>query len=457
MASKITIDPDNCKEKKTIKVSVIIPVYNSELYIEETLENVIHQTLKDIEIIVVNDGSTDRTLELLEEYQKRDDRITVISQEKADAGTARNRGMKIATGEYLSFLDADDIYQRNLLERSYTAAKEKNAEIVVFRSNRFDEKAESYEDTPWTIRKEFLPEKEVFSHRDMSNIFYCFAGGWAWDKLFLAKFVREAGLEFQEQRWINDKLFVETALAKANRIHVINDVLICKRINNAGSLTTRYASDGKNDYLFRALLAIKKQLTEWGVFQEFEKDFVNYCVHHILWSLDQFFESSTYETIFESTKSRDIKELGLEEAEQKDFHYFEDYRWLKALISSSPEEYRMSRKMLRDSRELKSIFLFPFELVPKGSKIILYAAGKVGRCFYAENICSGWTDIVAWVDREVCKENKLIRSPKVINDFVYDYIVIAMKDRSKAEEIISELNGNGVPGSKLIWRDPSIC
>ena len=98
-----------------IKVSVIIPVYNSEKYIGTCLDSIINQTLQEIEIICVNDGSTDRTSEILQFYREKDSRIKIIEQENAGAGAARNYGLRNSSGEYLSFLDADDFFENDMM------------------------------------------------------------------------------------------------------------------------------------------------------------------------------------------------------------------------------------------------------------------------------------------------------------------------------------------------------
>ena len=97
-----------------VKVSVIIPVYNVEPYLKQCMDSVVGQTLKDIEIICVDDGSTDNSLDILREYAAEDSRIQIIEQKNAGAGAARNNGMRYATGKYLSFLDSDDFFERNI-------------------------------------------------------------------------------------------------------------------------------------------------------------------------------------------------------------------------------------------------------------------------------------------------------------------------------------------------------
>lgn len=112
------------------EISVIIPVYNVEKYIKECLDSLIRQTFANIEIICVNDGSTDNSLLTLEEYAQKDSRIKVISQENLGVSEARNAGIKIAQGKYLSFIDPDDYVEDNMLHELYNRAEEENADIV---------------------------------------------------------------------------------------------------------------------------------------------------------------------------------------------------------------------------------------------------------------------------------------------------------------------------------------
>jgi len=113
-----------------IKVSVIVPVYNVEKYLGECLDSLIGQTLQDIEIIAVNDGSTDDSLQILNEYAAKDGRIKVYSQQNSGQSAARNRGLSVAAGEYVAFIDADDWVDRDFLEKLYQAAQRENADIA---------------------------------------------------------------------------------------------------------------------------------------------------------------------------------------------------------------------------------------------------------------------------------------------------------------------------------------
>ena len=121
---------------KMIKISVIIPVYNVEQYLPKCLDSVLNQTLKDIEIICINDESPDNCAQILEEYQKRDSRIIILNQKNSGQGSARNRGLEIAKGKYIQFLDSDDFYEPTCCEEMYNLMEQhKDIDVACFDCN----------------------------------------------------------------------------------------------------------------------------------------------------------------------------------------------------------------------------------------------------------------------------------------------------------------------------------
>lgn len=145
------------------KVSVIIPVYNSEKYVEKCIRSVMNQTYRDLEIIIVNDGSTDRSGEILEGLSAEDVRIHLLHQENSGVAAARNRGLEEATGKYLTFIDGDDYIAKDYIESLYNAAVEKRAEIVICGLTYVDENGDNlgkvvpgeycrFEHEEWTFR-----------------------------------------------------------------------------------------------------------------------------------------------------------------------------------------------------------------------------------------------------------------------------------------------------------------
>ncbi len=119
------------------KVSVIVPIYNNEKYLKECLDSICNQTLTDIEIICVNDGSEDNSLKIIEEYKQKDNRIILINQDNLGVSAARNNGIKIATGEYIGFVDSDDYIDNDFYEKLYNAAKHNDSDMAVAGIIRF--------------------------------------------------------------------------------------------------------------------------------------------------------------------------------------------------------------------------------------------------------------------------------------------------------------------------------
>ena len=263
-------------------VSVILPIYNAAAYAEEALRSLLDQTLRDIEVICVDDGSTDGTGDLLNALAEEDDRIVVISKANGGAGSARNAGLDVARGEYLSILDIDDFFEPNMLECALNAARTDDLDMLVFRSDELYPATGERKPISWTIHEDLLPERRPFAGTDVPRDIFKLFVGWSWDKLIRASFVREHGLRFQEIRTTNDMLFVFSAVVRAERIGVIEDVLVHHR-KDVGSLSvTREKSWG---CFYEALCALGGQLRAWDLYERFERDYLNYCVHAALWNV----------------------------------------------------------------------------------------------------------------------------------------------------------------------------
>lgn len=303
-------------------VSVIIPCYNAEKNLIQCIDSVCSQTLEQIEIICVDDGSVDTTLDILQNYREQDSRIRVIRQKNAGAGAARNAGLELASGEYLSFLDADDFFEQDMLEKAVAAAEKWQADYVVFRSDRYYSAEDRYEEIPWSLKKEDLPPYMPFSYRQLTdNIFLSFVG-WAWDKLFRRSFVLEHQLRFQEQRTTNDMLFVFSALVCARRIAAIQDVLAHQR---RGSGDTLSVTREKSWHCFYdALLALRERLIAENVYWELEKDFINYSLHFCLWNLNTLAEPSR--TLLKQKLCGEwFAELGIADKPESYFYNYSEY------------------------------------------------------------------------------------------------------------------------------------
>ena len=305
-------------------VSVIIPAYNVEEFICPCMDSVLAQTLSNIEVICIDDGSTDGTAKILKQYEKKDNRVKTITQANHGAGHARNVGMLHARGEALSFLDADDFYELNMLEKAYEKIKETNAQFVVFDSDiYYNDKKEYYNGRH--IDFQAIPPYEPFHRRSLAgNPFRVFIG-WAWDKLFDAEFIRKNKLEFQEQRTTNDMAFVFSALSIGERIAVVNQKMAHHRKNVDSSLSN---TRERSWYCFHdALIRVKEFLISHDIYFELEQDYINYALHASLWNLDSLCGKAK-EELFVKMKEEWIKEFGLTDKTEGYFDVSKDYQKL---------------------------------------------------------------------------------------------------------------------------------
>ncbi len=215
------------------EISVIVPAYNAGPYISECLESLLNQTFKDIEIIVVNDGSTDNTADVLSEYsQKHPDIITVISQENQGQSVARNVGIATACGKYIAFIDADDSINNNMLEKLYNKAVECNSEVVVCNVNCI------YPHKTITIKSGVAFDSERLSVHEKKQLFFMYPI--VCNKLIKRELFTEKGLKFESGIWFEDVLFVNMMIAKIDSISYIEDSLY-EYIQRPNSVTYTYS------------------------------------------------------------------------------------------------------------------------------------------------------------------------------------------------------------------------
>ncbi len=276
----------------TPKVSVIIPVYNVEKYLRECLDSVCNQTLKEIEIICVDDGSTDSSLDILKEYAKKDNRITVIGQQNLHAGVARNAGLAVARGEYLSFLDSDDFFETNMFEKMYNKAIETSAEICTCHVRIYNMSKNTYENCSWGLHDDLIPVKQPFAAKDIYEKIYQFNQGWVWDKIYKKSFVQKNKVRFQSQRSSNDVFFCFCNLTLATKIIVIPDALVTHRLHVKGSLENTREKSYFN--IVNAVTKIKGFLEAKDLYKSVKVSFVNFAISNIIWN---------YETLKEPIKT----------------------------------------------------------------------------------------------------------------------------------------------------------
>ena len=212
-----------------VEISVIIPAYNVGQYIDKCLDSVINQTFEDIEIICIDDGSTDNTLDIIKSYAKDDNRIKFIHQENRGLSASRNVGLNNSKGKYICFLDSDDFLDLDALKKTYDICEDKNLDFLIYKLIDFDDETDqcspnSYFDIP------FLKDMvggDVFNHEDVGWKVYqmCVT---APGKLFKYDLIRD--IRFPEGLIFEDNIFFTDVMFKAERVYFLDEYLYYRRV-----------------------------------------------------------------------------------------------------------------------------------------------------------------------------------------------------------------------------------
>ena len=213
-----------------IKVSVIVPVYNVGKYLPECLNSLINQTLKEIEIICINDGSTDNSLEILNGYAQKDNRIKVINQENQGVSVARNVGIDLANGEYLMFLDGDDYLRCDACEIAYNSIKKDNSDICMFGYT-------VQVDDEFIDGRELKVLREYADKKEQLNLYSFYS---SIDKIYKTTFLKDLNIKFIENlQTAEDLVFSSCVYFQKPMYSIIPESLYFYRFNRIGSLTTK--------------------------------------------------------------------------------------------------------------------------------------------------------------------------------------------------------------------------
>ena len=253
-------------------ISVVIAAYNCENFIQQCIDSLLNQTFKNYEIIVVDDGSSDSTLSILHDYERRYDFISVFHQSNGFAGAARNRGMYHAKGEYLLFLDADDFFEPLMLERAYSKALETGSEIVVFHAREYDNINHNFKPAYFPVSPQLFPS-EPKNYTGFNGRLFQANSSIAWNKLIKRSLIDRVGVKFSTTKSANDTVFIYTLLTQANHISLVNEVLANYRVNNPNSLQRSKSSSW--ECLPQAFVELKNKLIDLNVYDEVKQSFVN--------------------------------------------------------------------------------------------------------------------------------------------------------------------------------------
>ncbi|MCB6561724.1 glycosyltransferase family 2 protein [Gordonibacter urolithinfaciens] len=334
----------------TLRASVIIPVHNAQDHLAQCIESVMCQTMSDIEIICIDDGSSDLSLRILQEYQCEDQRIIVIEQDNRGGGAARNVGLSQAQGTYLAFLDADDYYEPSMLEKCTTLLDSTGADIAVCRSLTYDMQTGLSHEADWTYKVDRIPQKQPFSYVDMpDDIFNTFANV-PWNKVFRRSFVEENNLKFQEIRRTNDLFFVCSALVMAKGIVTIDEHLVHYRI---GATSNCQATNDREPLGFYfAFSKLKDYLIEQGLFEKVERSFKNHALDGLVANLSSLKSFEGFNVLYNAFYFEIEKKFGILDQAEDYYENRRQYEIYSSLSIMSKEEFLFARMcQFREERD----------------------------------------------------------------------------------------------------------
>lgn len=328
--------------EREILVSVVMPVYNACGYLRPAIESIMHQTLREIEIICVDDGSTDTSLDMIKIFQQSDDRIRIITETNAGPGLARNNGLKRARGEYVAFLDADDFYESDMLEVLYNTAKEKELDIAISKYDIFENKKSRFRENIENEYSKIYTGGAVTSKNEHPDFILESTSGSAWNKLFRRSFIAEKGITFlPEIMMFEDVYFTVCALAFAERVAKVDKVLVHHRIYKQQSRVRTFRK--YFPHVPVSFERTKEFLMRGGMYEPLKKGFLNLscsrCYH-----IYNLLKPDEREIFWNMLHDQYSASLGWDDAIAEDFEKKEICEWQANIEMYTYEQFKRRKE-----------------------------------------------------------------------------------------------------------------
>lgn len=256
-----------------VKVSIVVPIYNLEKYVPRCLDALVNQTLEEIEIICVNDGSKDSAPQIIEDYKSRyPNKVRTFHKENGGEWSARTYGLKQATGEYVGFIDSDDVPEVTWAEKLYNAAKENDADIAFCGYDRVDL------DTGKTVSTEMTQHGYMNKEVDWNDDFIVYANPSLWNKIYRLEKVKH--LEFLPFRGCNDTLFlIHSYMDGVKKLTFIPDVLYHYYLRSSSQIHNMNEKDVEN--LKKYLIVTKEHAIKIGKYEEYKETLAAMAFLHL--------------------------------------------------------------------------------------------------------------------------------------------------------------------------------
>lgn len=265
-------------------ISIIIPVYNAEAYLAENIDSILNQTYKRFELILVDDGSTDKSAQIMKNYSEREPRIVALYQENSGAPTARNYGLSVAQGDYIQFIDSDDLMAKQALIKMVTALEETGSDLVIGAYDTVDDKDAFIKLVPHPISSGSYSVQE---NRETFSLIPPMPG----NKLFRASVIRDNNLRFQPSlRQAQDLNFYLKFLFFAEKIVVLDEVVYHYRVRT-GSISHTYSL-----VILEVIRSINDAADFYSAHGKINKDlFMNIKFHHYTFQIQKIPQISAYQ------------------------------------------------------------------------------------------------------------------------------------------------------------------
>ncbi len=268
------------------QISIIVPIYNGAKYINKCLEMIINQTFKDFELIIVDDGSTDNSFEMCNEYAKKDKRIKIIRKKNGGTWAARNKGVDVSLGKYIIFFDCDDWYEDNLLQEMFESIDKNNVDLVISgQTNVFVNK-----NGETRKRIKVLPEKQFYVNKnEILNNFIRLReeeiGDILWNKIYKSEVIKKNNLKFQNYKRGEDTIFNANYYENIDKCMVISKSFYNYRIENSNPVWLKYSENYLKVVLEENTMIVNK-LKQWG---KYNKAAIEYQSTHFTYRILEYF------------------------------------------------------------------------------------------------------------------------------------------------------------------------
>lgn len=273
----------NAYDNSLIKFSIIVPVYNVERFLQECLDSIVAQTLKDFEVICINDGSADNSLTILNEYATKDSRFKVISQTNQGQGIARNEAIKLAQGKYLLFVDPDDWIEPNTLEQVWKRAESTEANVVQFNYETYNDLTKKRKEriTHKLAQNKYrynLKKLGFFNWHTFKKGMFRELGLAIWNRAYRTDFIKMNNIEFAPNKHGEDHIFTIKSLILAKKIYYLNKTLYHYR--NRANSSVNIAS-ANNFSAFENIKLLQKFLQKENLLDSLQNEFEEYKLENL--------------------------------------------------------------------------------------------------------------------------------------------------------------------------------